>query len=89
MSQLKIYQFEDLVFQPHTVIPSWKQARLSFKDGTKVSVIGGNSNMSFYGNGDTTFGVWFSDEEDPRGQQSRENINKEFSLRSMPWRGMI
>ena len=87
MSQLKIYQFEDLVFQPHTVIPGGKQARLSFEDGTNVSVIGGN--MGVYGDGETTFEVWFSDEENPRGHQSREDINKEFILRSMPWRGMI
>jgi hypothetical protein len=45
--------------------------------------------MGCYGNGDTTFEVWFSDEENPRGYQSREDINKEFILRSMPWRGMI
>lgn len=87
MPQLKIYQFEDLVFQHHTVIPGGKQARLSFEDGTNVSVIGGN--MGVYGDGETTFEVWFSDEENPRGHQSREDINKEFILRSMPWRGMI
>jgi hypothetical protein len=87
MSHLKIYSFEDLAFQPHTVIPGGKQARLSFEDGTNVSVIGGN--MGCYGNGDTTFEVWYSDEENPRGWQSHEDINKEFSLRSMPWRGMI
>jgi hypothetical protein len=87
MSKLKIYSFDDLEFQPHTVIPSGKQAKLEFKDGSNVSVIGGS--MGCYGNGDTTFEVWYSDEEDPRGWQSREDINKEFSLRSMPWRGMI
>lgn len=87
MPQLKIYSFEDLAFQPHSVIPGGKQAKLSFDDDTNVSVIGGS--MGCYGDGDTTFEVWYSDEEDPRGYQTREDIDKEFHLRSMPWRGLI
>jgi hypothetical protein len=87
MSKLKIFSFSDLQFTPHTVLPEGKQAKLTFPDKSHVSVIGGS--LGCYGDGCTTFEVWYFDEENPRGWQSIEDINKEFSLRSMPWRGMI
>lgn len=87
MSKLKIFSFADIVFEPHTVLPGAKRARVEFPDKSYVSIIGGPSGC--YGDGDTTFEVWYSDETDPRGWQTIEDIDKEFSLRSMPWRGMI
>jgi hypothetical protein len=87
MSKLKIYTFKDLNFLPHTVLPGGKQAKLEFPDKTNVSVIGGPNGC--YGDGDITFEVWYSDEEEPRKYQSIKDIDKEFALRSMSWRGMI
>lgn len=87
MPELKIFSFDDLEFQTHTVIPGGKQAKLEFKDGSNVSVIGGS--MGCYGDGDITFEVWYSDDEEPRGWQSIEDINIEFARRSLPWNGMI
>jgi len=87
MTPPKIFTFDDLVFTPHTMIPGARKAFLKFPKGTTVSVIGGG--MGLYGDGDTTFEVWFSDEEDPRGWVSREEINEEFSKRSFRLDGLI
>jgi hypothetical protein len=87
MPQLKIIQFDDIVFTPHTMIPGGVQARVDFEDGSFVSIVGGPTGV--YGDGKTTFEVWYSDDEDPRGWQSIEDINIEFARRSLPWNGMI
>jgi hypothetical protein len=81
MSKLKIYTFDDLVFTPHTVIPGARKAYLELPNETNVSVVGGGSGL--YGDGETTFEVWYSDEEDPRGWQSIKSINREFGERSI------
>jgi len=87
MSKLKIFSFNDIIFEPHTILPGAKKGRVEFPDKTHCTIIGGPSGC--YGDGDTTFEVWYSDEEDPRGWQSREEIDKEFAERSAPWRGLI
>jgi hypothetical protein len=60
---------------------------MEFPNGTNVSIVGGGSGL--YGDGDTTFEVWFSDEDEPRGWVSREEINEEFASRSLRWDGLL
>lgn len=87
MLELNFISFSDLKFKPHTVIPGGVQARVEFPDGSSASIIGGK--MGVYGDGDTTFEVWFSDEEDPRGWQTIEELEKEFYKRCMPFMKLI
>jgi hypothetical protein len=87
MSKLKIYTFSDIVFKPHTVIPGAVCAKIEFPNETHASIVGGG--MGLYGDGDTTFEVWYSDEEDPRGWQSISDINEEFAQRSIRQLGLI
>lgn len=87
MTKMKIYTFEDLVFKPHTVIPGGTQANIEFPDGTNASVVGGPKGV--YGNGVDTFELWYSDEDEPRGWVSKDEINREFASRSMKWNKMI
>lgn len=89
MSKLKIFTFDDLVFTPHTVVPSGKKAYMEFPNGTNVSVIRGGSGLYGFSDGDTTFEVWFSDEDEPRRWVSREEINEEFASRSLRWDGLL
>jgi hypothetical protein len=66
------------------------RARMKFEkefggDGTEASVIYGASTYSSVG-GDgeyQAFEVMYSDEDEPRGYQTREEINKEFLRRSL------
>ena len=66
------------------------RARIKFEkefggDGTEASVIYGASVYSTKGkNGDyNTFEVMYSDEDEPRGYQTMEEINEEFLKRSL------
>lgn len=54
-------------------------------DGTEASVIYGRSAYSTEGkNGKfIDFEVWYSDEDEPRGYQTKEQINDEFLRRSL------
>ena len=87
MSKLKIYSFNDLVFTPHTVVPGAKKSSIEFPNGTNASIVGGGNGL--YGDGDTTFEVWYSDDDEPRGWQSIEDINIEFAQRSIRQLGLI
>ena len=87
MSKLRIYTFDDLEFVPHSFIPGAKNAALDFPNGSSVTVVGGGAGI--YGDGVTTFEVWYSDEENPRGWESIENINKEFGERSIRLLGLL
>lgn len=88
MQELKIYSFEDLVFKPHQVFPDGKSAFIKFPNGTSASVVGG-AGARLYGNGKTTFEVWYSEDEEPRGYQTIEQINREFGERSIRQLGMF
>jgi hypothetical protein len=67
------------------------RARIKFEkefggDGTEASVIYGASTYSTRGkNGyyDPTFEVMYSDEDEPRGYETKEQINAEFLRRSL------
>jgi hypothetical protein len=89
MQKLKIFTFEDLVFKPHQVVPDAKSAFLEFPNGTSASVVGGGAGANLYGNGKTTFEIWYSEEEEPRGHQTIEQINREFGERSIRQLGMF
>jgi len=89
MQELKIFSFKDLVFKPHQVVPGGKSAFLELPNGTSASVVGGGAGSSLYGNGETTFEVWYSDEDDPRSHQTIEEINREFGERSIRQLGLF
>jgi hypothetical protein len=89
MQKLKIYSFEDLVFKPHQVVPGGKSAFLELPNLTSASVVGGGVGSSLYGNGETTFEVWYSDEDDPRSHQTIEEINRELGERSIRQLGLL
>jgi len=89
MQKLKIFTFKDLVFKPHQVVPGGKSAFMKLPNGTNVSVVGGGAGTSLYGNGETTFEVWYSDEDDPRGHQTIEEINRELGERSIRQLGLL
>ncbi len=53
-------------------------------DGTEASVVyGGSTYSSKYGSEWQTFEVMYSDEDEPRGWQTKEEINDEFLRRSL------
>lgn len=88
MQKLKIFTFEDLEFKPHGVVPGAVHALLELPNGTSVSVVGGGSGR-LYGDGETTFEVWYSEDEDPRSHQTIEQINREFGERSIRQLGLF
>lgn len=51
----RIKTFKDLKFNPHTVVKGAVHARLSFDNGTFISVVGGGNGL--YGDGITSFEV--------------------------------
>ena len=66
------------------------RARMKFEkefggDDTEASVIYGASTYSTSGKdvGYDTFEVWYSDEDEPRGYENKEEINSEFLRRSL------
>jgi len=89
MQKLKIFTFEDLEFKPHGVVPGAVHAVLELPNGTSVSVVGGGAGSSLYGNGETTFEVWYSEEDDPKGHQTIEEINRELGERSIRQLGLL
>jgi hypothetical protein len=64
------------------------QARVNFDtefgDGTSASIIYGKSTYSTKGKSGEyeSFEVWYSDEEEPRGYETKEQITLEFLRRS-------
>ncbi len=86
---LKIVTFDSLEFKSRGAFQGC-QARAEFTDGTSVSVIYGfgayGEGPSGPGNpmGDDLYEAYFSDEEDPRGYQSPEQLDEEFLKRSIP-----
>lgn len=86
MSKLRIYTFADLEFSSHH-IPGAKRAFIELPNGTNASVVGGPRGL--YGNGKTTFEVWYSNEDEPRAYQSIEDINLELAERSIIYIGLL
>lgn len=87
MLKLEFIEFSDVKFTPHTIIPEGVQARVEFPNGTYASIVGGKSGV--YGDGKTTFEIWFSDEDDPRAWQTIDEIQMEFNRRCMPFLKLI
>lgn len=87
MQKLKIFTFEDLEFKPHSGIPNAVHAFLEFPNGTNVSVVGGP--YSLHGDGVNTFECWYSEEDEPRGWQSKYQINQELGQRSIRLLGLL
>ncbi len=83
---VKIIKFDDLVFKPHLLGGGRVQATVEFADGSSASIVGGSQ---FYGDGVNTFEVYFSDEDNPRGWQTKEDIEEEFTKRGIPFINMI
>ena len=98
---IKIIKFEDLVFKPHLLDRGRVQASVEFADGSSASIIGGSQlygdgvntseigGSQLYGDGVNTFEVFFSDEDNPRGWQTKEEIEEEFIKRGIPFINMI
>lgn len=74
--------FNDFKISTHTVIPGAIHGRLELSNGIATLVGGG---QGLYGDGFTTFEVWFPDEEEPRGWTDKETINTELFKRSIKW----
>ncbi len=85
---LKVVTFDTLVFKPKS--HGGYQARAEFTDGTSVSVIygfgayGEGPSGPWNSKGDDLYEAYFSDEDDPRGYQSPEELEAEFLKRSFP-----
>lgn len=80
-----IVKFDDLVFVPHH-LPDSIKTEVEFADGSSVSIVAG---PMLYGDGVNTFEVFFSDEDNPRCWQAREEIEEEFTKRGIPFINMI
>jgi hypothetical protein len=95
---LKIVTFDSLVFKqppsPRTLrsknllftLKKGYRATAEFTNGTRVSVVYG---YGAYGEGPLGSGIalyeaFFSDEDDPRGYQTKEELDEEFLNRSIP-----
>jgi hypothetical protein len=82
------YQDESLEDMLNSITPYRSQIKFESEfggDGTKATVIYGASTYSTRGkdNNYDTFEIWYSDEEEPRGYESKEQINDEFLRRSL------
>lgn len=53
----EIKMFSDLIFNPHSVVPSAVESKFDFNNGHFISVIGGGTGL--YGDGETTFEVGY------------------------------
>lgn len=80
-----IVKFEDLVFVPH-YLPDSISTEVEFADGSSVSIVAG---PMLYGDGVNTFEGFFSDGDNPRGWQTKEEIEEEFTKRGIPFINMI
>jgi hypothetical protein len=80
-----IVKFEDLVFVPHH-LPDSIMSEVEFADGSSVSIVAG---PLLYGDGVNTFETWFSDEDSPRGWQTKEELEEEFTKRGIPFINML
>jgi len=86
---LKIVTFKDLEFKVNFDFSDFDfgetlkshRASAEFTDGTRVSVVCG---FGTYSNGDT-YEAFFSDEDEPRGYQTKTQLNSEFEKRSFPF----
>ena len=65
--------------KPHGLIPNSTQWMYEDEDGNKISVVGGGDGLC--GNGVTTFEMWDSSEDEPRGYMSKEEINNYINLK--------
>lgn len=81
-------KFSDLIFLPHPKLPGIKQARLDFKDGHWLSIVGGNPDISdinvkllnsikpISGDGISTFELLTSEDIDTKDFLTIDEINK-------------
>lgn len=86
MQKLKIFTFEDIEFKPHRVVPGAVHAVLELPNGTNVRLVGGGG---LYGDGVNTFECWYSDDDWPRGYQTKDQINEELRERSIRLLGLL
>ena len=74
---LKIITFNDLKFQPHSVVPNAIRTYVEFPNKKWISVVGGGTGL--YGDGVSTFEVLSSDNEDnPLSYLSKEEVTIEL-----------
>lgn len=75
--------FADIIFAPHSVLVGGIQGKVEMPCGGFTSVVGGS--VGAYGDGVTTFEVWFSDDDEPRGYLTREEVDLGLIERTLRW----
>jgi hypothetical protein len=87
----EVRTFDDLIFTSRDISyidPTLSRATVDFDtkfgDGTWASVVYGGGTYSTKGDDGEydSFEVWYSDEEEPRGYETVDEINLEFLTRS-------
>lgn len=64
--------FDDLIFYAHPNLRGGVQAIMKFDNNHHISVVGGHEGV--YGDGDITFEIWRSCDDDVKGWLSREEV---------------
>jgi|694.fasta_scaffold19185_16 hypothetical protein len=72
----KVKTFDDLVFKPHRNYFNVGaiHAVMEFPNGHAISVVGGGTGL--YGDGETTFEVWTSWQEDVQGYCTKDEVTE-------------
>lgn len=68
--------FRDLKFYPHRNSMGGKQAIIQFDNNHRISVVGGSYGL--YGDGETTFEIWRSCDEDVQGWLTAEEVTEKM-----------
>lgn len=68
--------FRDLKFYPHRNNMGGKQAILQFDNNHRISVVGGSYGL--YGDGESTFEIWRSCDEDVQGWLTTEEVTEKM-----------
>lgn len=72
----KMKTFEDLEFNNHPSGMGGVQAKMTFDNGHRISVVGGRNGL--YGDGVTTFEIWRSCDDDVQGWLTPEEVTEKM-----------
>lgn len=79
----KMKTFEDLEFNTHPNGMGGVQAKMTFDNGHRISVVGGR--IGLYGDGVITFEIWRSCDSDVKGHLTSDEVTKEMEeLQNLP-----
>ena len=75
--------FDDLEFKPHGLMSGVIHAKMTFENGHKISVVGGD--MGLHGDGINTFEIWRSCDGGVHGYLTKEEVTKKMiELQELP-----